>query len=171
LSKEFHAHSVTPNTCSSSKPRSLAALTTEEHLIVHHEHHEHHVHPAAVYRDPMHPLSVTASVIGILQLTSKVIESLDNLKDAPRDRARVVIAASNLHTLLITLKYRLEGRSNKAWYTAVRSLGVQNGPLRQTRKHLSSFSIRLLAEVDIKRWEMWSNEGSTKRRLQAYSRR
>ena len=35
----------------------------------------------------MDPLSVTASIIAILQLTSKVIEYLNDVKDAPKDRA------------------------------------------------------------------------------------
>ena len=33
------------------------------------------------------PLSVTASIITILQLTSGVIEYLNDVKDAPKDRA------------------------------------------------------------------------------------
>ena len=80
---------------------------------------------------------MTASIIAILQLTSKVIEYLGDVQDALKDRARLAVEALNLYSLLITLRYRLEeGRSNEAWYTAVRSLGVQNGPLDQYKDTL-----------------------------------
>lgn len=59
----------------------------------------------------MNPLSITASIVTILQLISKVIEYL---KDAPNDRAQCAIEASNLYNLLTTLRYRLEeGTSNE----------------------------------------------------------
>jgi hypothetical protein len=78
----------------------------------------------------MDPLSITASIIALLQLTSEVIKYLDHVKDAPKERGRLVIETSNLYGLLMNLKYRLdEGCSNEAWYNAVKSLAVPNGPL------------------------------------------
>ncbi|KAI9767963.1 MAG: hypothetical protein M1840_005275 [Geoglossum simile] len=80
----------------------------------------------------MDPLSVTASIIAILQLTSKVIEYPNEIKDAPKDRAQCAIEASNLYNLLIMLRYRLEeGTSNEPWNTAVQAIGVKDGPLDQ----------------------------------------
>ena len=62
----------------------------------------------------MEPLSVTASIIAVTQLTSKVIKYLNNIKDAPKDRARCAIKASNLQNLLVNLRFRLkEGSSDK----------------------------------------------------------
>lgn len=80
----------------------------------------------------MDPLSITASIIAVLQLTSEVIKYLDDVKDAPKDRARLVTEASNLYSLLMNLKYRLEeGHSNEPWYNAIKSLNTPNGPFDQ----------------------------------------
>jgi hypothetical protein len=75
----------------------------------------------------MDPLSITAT---ILQLTSRVIEYLNDVKDAPKDRAQCAIEASNLYSLLTTLRYRLEeGNSNEPWYAKVQKLCTKDGPL------------------------------------------
>jgi len=84
----------------------------------------------------MDPLSISASVIAILQLTSKVIEYLHDVKDAPKDWKQCAIEASNLNSLLIQLKFRLEERSDEAWYAAVQTLSVEHGPLDQYKHAL-----------------------------------
>src|SRR5579862_8185400 len=98
----------------------------------------------------MDPLSITASIFAILQLTSKVIEYLDDVKDAPEDRAQCAIEASNLYNLLTTLRYRLEeGASNKPWNAAVRALNVKNGPLDQYKLLLEGLQAKILREGGI----------------------
>ncbi|RYP13640.1 hypothetical protein DL767_010650 [Monosporascus sp. MG133] len=100
----------------------------------------------------MDPLSFTASIVAILQLTSKVIEYLNDVKDASKDRARCAIEASNLYNLLVTLRFRLdEGTSNEPWYTAVRALGVQNGPLDQYRHALEQLQPKTASGSGIKK--------------------
>ncbi|RYP65432.1 hypothetical protein DL770_009008 [Monosporascus sp. CRB-9-2] len=100
----------------------------------------------------MDPLSVTASIVTILQLTSKVIEYLNDVKDASKDRARCAIEASNIYNLLVTLRFRLEeGNSNEPWYTAVRALGVQNGPLDQYRHALEQLQPKTTSGSGIKK--------------------
>ncbi|KAI9770862.1 MAG: hypothetical protein M1839_003025 [Geoglossum umbratile] len=95
----------------------------------------------------MDPLSVTASIIAILQLTSKVIEYLNDIKDAQKDRAQCAIEASNLYNLLTTLRYRLEERtSNEPWYAEVQTLGVKNGPLDQYRMALEQLQAKITKE-------------------------
>ncbi|RYP68349.1 hypothetical protein DL771_006735 [Monosporascus sp. 5C6A] len=100
----------------------------------------------------MDPLSVTASIIAILQLTSKVIEYLNDVKDASKDRARCAIEASNLYSLLVNLRFRLEeGNSNEPWYAAVRALGVENGPLDQYRHALEQLHPKTTSGSGIKK--------------------
>jgi hypothetical protein len=84
----------------------------------------------------MDPLSLTASIIAILQLTSTVINYLNDVKNASKDQARCATEASNVYCLLTNLKYRLEEEAkseNASWHTAVRLLNVANGPLDQYR--------------------------------------
>jgi len=100
----------------------------------------------------MDQLSVTASIIATLQLTSKVIEHLNDVKDAPKERAQCAIEASNLYNLLTTLRYRLEeGTSNEPWYTAVRALGAKNGPLDQYKLTLELSQAKITREGGIKK--------------------
>jgi hypothetical protein len=85
----------------------------------------------------MDPLSATASIIAILQLSAKVLSYLNDVKGASKDRAQCAIEASNLHSLLLNLRFRLEeSGANQPWYTAVRALAVENGPLDQFKQAL-----------------------------------
>jgi hypothetical protein len=52
----------------------------------------------------MDSLSVTASIIAILQLLVKVLEYLNHVKDDSKDRAQYEIETSNLYSLLINLR-------------------------------------------------------------------
>jgi hypothetical protein len=85
----------------------------------------------------MDPLSVTASVIAILQLTGEVIKYLNDVKDAPKECQQCTIETSNLQNLLINLRYRLEqGQTGDPWFTAVRTPNIEHGPLDQYKQVL-----------------------------------
>ena len=93
----------------------------------------------------MDPLSVAASIIAIVQLTTTMIKYLDDVKGAPKDRARFAMEASNLSNLLVSLRYQLdEGKSNEAWYKEVNSLGVREGPLDQYKQALEKLQLKVL---------------------------
>ena len=83
----------------------------------------------------MDPLSVTTSVITILELSFKVVGYLHNVKNASKDHVECFVETSNLCSLLFSLISHLEGEdTTKPWYTAVRGLTVTNGPLDQFRQ-------------------------------------
>lgn len=93
----------------------------------------------------MDGLSAVASIIALLQLTGKVIGFLNDVKDAPKGCQQCTIEASNIQTLLINLRYRLEqGQAKDPWFTAVRALNVENGPLDQYKQALE----QLLSKVE-----------------------
>jgi hypothetical protein len=93
----------------------------------------------------MDPLSVTASIIAILQLSSKVIGYLNDVKEASKDRARCAIEATNLHSLLTNLRFRLEeGDVSTSWFTAIRGLNTENGPLDQFKEALQLLQDRMI---------------------------
>jgi hypothetical protein len=92
----------------------------------------------------MDPLSVTASIIAVLQLSGKVLGYLNDVKDASKDRAKCAVEASNVHSLLLNLRFRLEeGNADAPWYTAVRALGVENGPLDQFKQALEALQAKM----------------------------
>ncbi|KAL5113799.1 hypothetical protein ACEQ8H_008335 [Pleosporales sp. CAS-2024a] len=92
----------------------------------------------------MDPLSLTASVIAVLQLSAKVLLYLNDVKDASNGRIQCAIEASNLHNLLTNLRFRLEeGQDHQPWFTAVRELGTENGPLDQYKQALETLQARV----------------------------
>lgn len=94
----------------------------------------------------MDPLSVTASVIAVLQLTGTVLSYLNDVKNASKECQQCTIEASNLQNLLINLRYRLEqGQIGDPWFTSVRALNIENGPLDQYKQALE----QLQSKVDV----------------------
>jgi hypothetical protein len=92
----------------------------------------------------MDPLSVTASVIALVEFTGVIIGYLNNVKDASKDRARCAIELSNVSSLLVALIYRLdEASTNDGWYTEVQSLAAANGPIDQYRSALEQLQSKL----------------------------
>jgi hypothetical protein len=107
----------------------------------------------------MEPLSVTASVIAILQLTAEVVKYLQDIKDAPKECQQCAIEASNLLSLLINLRYRLEQATNgDPWYTAIRALNIENGPFDQYKQALEQLLSKVIIQdglQKIKRRVVW----------------
>jgi hypothetical protein len=94
----------------------------------------------------MDPLSVTASINAVLQLTAEVVKYLQDIRDAPKECQQWAIEAVNLLSLLTSLRYRLEQATNSdPWYTAIRALNVENGPFDQYKQALE----QLLSNVTI----------------------
>jgi len=85
----------------------------------------------------MDPLSIVASVVAVLQLSAKVVGYLNDVQAASKERAKCAIEVANLTSLLTILRYRLEEADlSVPWYSAVRDLGVENGPLDQFKQAL-----------------------------------
>jgi len=92
----------------------------------------------------MDPLSATASIIAILQLSAAVLSYLNDVKDASRGRAQCAIEASNLHNLLTNLRFRLEeGHGRQPWFHAVQALAIENGPFDQFKQALETLQTRM----------------------------
>ena len=58
--------------------------------------------------DPISAISLIASLAQPIDVTSKTLRYLNNVKNAPKSRAQVAQEASLLLALLISLRYRLE---------------------------------------------------------------
>lgn len=82
----------------------------------------------------MDPLSATASIIAVLQLTGRVLTYLHDVKDAPKECKECMIDISNSNTLLLRLNLRLsEATSSEPWYREVETLAAKDGLLDQYR--------------------------------------
>ena len=89
----------------------------------------------------MDPLSMTASIISILQLTEEVISYINTIRNASADQQSIRTEASSLYGLLATLRFRIEAaRSDDRWFLEVKKLGAKNGPLDQFKSALESIT-------------------------------
>ena len=93
----------------------------------------------------MDPLSITASVIAVLDLTAKVVSYLYTFKNASKDQKRYAVEASALFHLLTNLKIHIdEATPTDPWYANIRALGSENGPLSQYKDALERLADRII---------------------------
>jgi hypothetical protein len=92
----------------------------------------------------MDPLSLTASIVAVLQLTSTLTSYINEARNATVEQAKVAVEASNLYGLLTKLRFRVEdARSDDPWFNQVKLLGTENGPLDQFKDILETMVKRL----------------------------
>lgn len=92
----------------------------------------------------MDPLSVTASIIAVLQLSTKVLAYLSDVKDAPKERTHCEAEISSLYNLLCNLRDHIQkGNLGQPWYTAVGALAAPNRPLDQFKQALETLRNRM----------------------------
>jgi hypothetical protein len=85
----------------------------------------------------MDPLSITASIIAVLQATKEVISYLKETKDAPKELTKVYEEARSLVILLYELKDLVAGQnSHDPWLRTASGLAARNGPLDQYKEAL-----------------------------------
>lgn len=102
----------------------------------------------------MDPLSITASIIAVTQLTSEVIKYLIDVKDAPKECQRCVVEASNLWVLLTNLRCRLEGVSaDDAWFTSLRGLNAAGGVIDQYKAALEQLKSRVVVSDGMQKFK------------------
>ena len=78
----------------------------------------------------MDPLSVTASSITILEVTTKVVKYLIGLKHFSEERSRCAIEASTVFSLLTKLHFHLDGAlPGEPLYVLAQELNAPHGPL------------------------------------------
>ena len=104
----------------------------------------------------MDPLSITASIIAVLQITKEVVSYAKETRDAPEGLKKVYEEARSLVILLHELKDLVaEQNSHNAWLRTTFGLAVRDGPLDQYKKSLeilvpkttSSHGLRKIGQV------------------------
>ena len=110
----------------------------------------------------MDPLSLTAGIIAVLDLTYDVTRYLNNVVNAPRECQQCVEEASNLIGSLTCLKYRAEkAHVGDEWFQQLRLLNAENGPLQQYEQALQLLQSRTETRSrtrNIKRHLLWKFE-------------
>jgi Fungal N-terminal domain of STAND proteins len=87
------------------------------------------------------PLSITASIVAVVQVSAIVLKSLGDLKDTPRDLRRLRTEIDNLQSILIPALERLK-RAKEEKLTIEQLLSAQ-GPLEEFRVLLEHLKKKL----------------------------
>jgi hypothetical protein len=94
----------------------------------------------------MDPLSLTSSITVLLGTTVQIIQYLNEVKDASKEKRSLASEAANLVGLLTELRYRaVEAEQTRdPWYTGIQVLGGENGPLEQLGNSLRELAAKLI---------------------------
>ena len=93
----------------------------------------------------MDPLSMTASIIAVLQLTTALTAYLNNVRNATAEQRQMAIEASNFYALMTSLRFRVEvAQSTNPWFQQVKMLALKDGPLEQFRDILEKMTKKIL---------------------------
>jgi hypothetical protein len=91
------------------------------------------------------PVGLVAGLVQLIDTTTKVVRYVNDVKDAPSERAHLARHSSSLLALLTDLRYRVEEAksASEPWFVAVRGLGVQGGSLDQLRDRMERLATEL----------------------------
>jgi hypothetical protein len=90
------------------------------------------------------PLSISASIIAVLQLSGTVIEYLNDVKGASEDRYRLLNEVTSISGLLYFLKDRAtQSQYGDSWSMTLASLNTPQGPLEQFKSALERLALKL----------------------------
>ena len=96
-------------------------------------------------------VGLAASVVQLIGATTKAIKYLNDVKNAPKVRARLARETISLLGLLMDLRYRVEeAKSTDPWLSGVHSLGVEGGPLEQFKNAMEELADKLKPESGMK---------------------
>jgi len=104
----------------------------------------------------MDPLSISASIIAVLQLGATVVGYLSNVPGASRDRQNILLEVCSARGILISLKDLGEKvQWTNSWTLTVKSLSIPDGPLDQFKRALERLALKLAPA------EGWRKAGRT----------
>ena len=92
----------------------------------------------------MDPLSITASITALLQLTSTVIQYVNGVRGAAEDRGRILSELAGVNSILLILQDEADrAEQDDQWSSTFESLNRPGGPLEQFRMALERLSSKL----------------------------
>lgn len=94
----------------------------------------------------MEALGVAASLGQLIELTLKTIKYLNGVKDASKDRIRLLREVPSLLSLLVGLKTNIDEEQPDMWSDGIQLLAVKDGPMDQLREALNQLTERLKAK-------------------------
>lgn len=107
--------------------------------------------------DPVTVVGLLAAVVQLIDVTSEVVKYFNDVKDAPKDRAKLAREAVGLLALFMDLRYRIEETtSTDPWFTGLRSLGGERGPLMEFKSAMEKIADKLAPTSSVMRALRWT---------------
>jgi hypothetical protein len=98
------------------------------------------------------PLSISASIIAVIQLSGTVIEYLNGVKAASEDRRRLLDEVASISGFLYILKDRAaQSQQGNSWSSTLKSLDGPKGPLAQFKIALERLTSKLAPVVGLRK--------------------
>lgn len=102
-------------------------------------------------RIDMDPLSISASIIALLQLSSTIIGYLSDVKGGPKELQKIRLEICSVLPMLSILQDHAEqAKAGGLWSSTLLSLDGPNGPIQQFREALERLRLRL---VPVEGWK------------------
>ena len=96
----------------------------------------------------MDPLSITASITALLQLTSTVIQYVNGVRGAAEDCGRILSELAGVNSILLILQDEADrDEQDDQWSSTFESLKRPGGPLEQFEKALKRLSSKLAPSI------------------------
>lgn len=110
--------------------------------------------------DPVTVVGFLVAVVQLIDVTSKVVTYFNDVKDAPKERAKLAREATGLLALFTDLRYRMEETaSTDPWFSGLQSLGGEGGPLMEFKSAMEDIADKLAPPtrvVNLRRVLSWT---------------
>ena len=92
----------------------------------------------------MDPLSTSASIVALIELSSAVIKYLSNVRNGPKELQQLRSETSSVLSILIIFQNQADQtRPDNSFSSTLRSLNVPRGPFEQVHKALERLDMIL----------------------------
>lgn len=98
----------------------------------------------------MDPLSISASIVALVQLTGTVVEYLHGMKGASEDRQNILSELTSVSGMLFILQDHAD-QQGESWSLTLKSLNGSKGPLAQLRTSLELLASKLAPMKGLKK--------------------
>ncbi|KAM7203906.1 Ankyrin repeat-containing domain protein [Rhypophila sp. PSN 637] len=102
--------------------------------------------------DPISATGLASAIIGLAGTIAKAVNYVNDIKEAPVERAQFACEASSLLALLTALRYRVDEAQSETdpWFSSAQKLGQNGGPLSQLQEHLDKVNNKLTMTSKVK---------------------
>src|SRR5436190_7711926 len=125
--------------------------------------------------DPVTAVGLVASIVQLIDVTNKVVNYINDVREAPRERIELGKEAKLVLDLLMKLKAKAEQyETSQSWQSNVPWLGGPDGPLNLLKMAMEEMASKLEGEKGVKRFGrdlLWSHTKGKINRLLAQMER